>query len=113
MSTCETCPFSDRRPRLLRSSALECRYWPNPQPKREDDWCAQHPARERKDEPFVPCRDELAESAMQGILASLPTAYNHATMPFGDSAHAFAAQAYEIADAMLAARASSTTPEKP
>jgi hypothetical protein len=98
-ATCKTCPFFYE----IASGSGECRRSP---PKRDDmdapdfaptadsHWCGEHPLRQR---------DRLAAMAMQGIMSSLPTGYENATLPYGDSACAFASQAYEIADAMIEA----------
>lgn len=104
-ATCKTCPFWEKTNAKRPGSALDvqglCHHaskdaGSEPSIFAGSWWCSEHPLRQR---------DRLAAMAMQGILAGLPTPHGQAKLPFGESARSFAAQAYEIADAMLAASA--------
>jgi hypothetical protein len=88
------------RRRLLGTPVHECRYWPNPQPKKADDWCAQHPERQQSNESCLPDRNDLAAYAMQGMLAA-ESEENGVYVNLGNLAN----RSYAVADAMLAERA--------
>jgi hypothetical protein len=117
-ATCKTCPFFDystnedggsrdfqcrREPKRYISAEQSLAggpvaWWP---PVSPDDWCGEHPLRQR---------DRLAAMAMQGILASAPHWCDADALKAGyPPKEIVAVNAYEIADAMLAERERRTT----